>query len=106
MPRVWAWFSEPSRVLSLIDQLGSAVSVLLRDPEVQENVVVLGPITRDMACYPFLDVPHQIRRFGIRRDDAEHYCRVLQRGGAVVCVDSSDASTLQLLDHLAARDVL
>lgn len=106
MPRMWAWFDQPSRVLSVLDQLGGTVSVLVRDPKVQEDVVVMGPITRDMACYPFLDVPHQIRRFGVRRQEAEHYVQALLRGGAVVCVDSGDANTKQVLDQFDAQDVL
>lgn len=108
MPRVWAWFYEPSAVLSLVEELGDEhrVSILVRDPKDREDVIVMGPITRDMACYPFLDVRHQIRRLGVKKSLAEHYTRVLQRGGAVVCVETPDKNTMRALGHLDARDVL
>lgn len=108
MPRAWAWFHNPTAVLSLVDELGeqNRVSVFLRDPKEQDNVVVLGPITRDMACYPFLDICHQIRRFGVKKAVAEHYSRVLRRGGAVVCVETADIGAMRALDELKARDVM
>lgn len=105
MPQVWAWFNEPSRVLALVEEIGG-VSVLLRDPKMQDDVVVMGPVTRDMACYPFLDVPHQIRRFGMRRSEAEHYVKILRTGGAVVYIDNGDPDTKSVLDQLEARDIL
>lgn len=108
MPRVWAWFHNPSAVLSLVDELGNEnqVSVMLRDPKDQQDVVVMGPISRDMACYPFLDVQHQFRRFGVKKAVAEHYARVIGRGGAVVCVEAPDIGTVRVLNHLDAHDVL
>ncbi|MCL5115682.1 MAG: hypothetical protein M1272_00830 [Firmicutes bacterium] len=106
MPRAWAWFHNPSTVLSLVNQLGddTQVSVLMQDPD-QQDVVVLGPISRDMACYPFLDVCRQMRRFGVRRTLAEHYARVLRRGGAVICLETPDITTMRVLDELNAKDV-
>ncbi len=101
MPRVWVWFKEPSRVLPLIEQLGNQISVLVRDPTA-DNLVVMGPITRDMACYPFLDVPRHMRRFGLRREAAEQFCRILSHGGAVVCVDDENSEARALLSHLAS----
>lgn len=107
MRRVWAYFDEPSSVLSLVDQLGGTdhVSILVRDPGAQYEVVVMGPITHDMACYPFLDVPHQIRRFGVTRSEADHYVRVLRRGGAVVCLHQCDSGTRRVLDALEAQEI-
>lgn len=108
MPRTWAWFHNPQTVLSLVSELGEAthVSLLVKDPDAQESVMVMGPLSRDMACYPFLDVRHQIRRLGVKRALAEHYTRVLARGGAVVCVDTEGSGTVEILNHLDAQDVL
>ena len=108
MPRIWAWFEKPATVLTLMDKLGGTdrVSILVRDPRAQHDVVVMGPLTRDMACYPFLDVPHHIRRLGLRRPDAEQYAHALRRGGAVVCLDDGDDGTIEMLSDLKAQDVL
>ncbi len=108
MARAWAWFYKPSAVLSLVQELGdeNRISVLFRDPEEQKDVIVIGPITREMACYPFLDVRHQIRRFISKKAIAEHYARVLARGGAVVCIDTPDDGTFRTLGELHAHDVL
>lgn len=108
MPRAWAWFHNPRTVLSLVSQLGddTRISLIVKDPEAQESVMVMGPISRDMACYPFLDVCRQIRRFGVKRALAEHYARVLRRGGAVVCVETADVAAMRILEELEAQDVL
>ena len=108
MQRVWAWFYEPSAVLSLVEELDDkiGVSILLRDPDSLGDVVVTGPMTEAMGCYPFLDVRHQIRRFGVRKAEAEHYVRVLARGGAVVCLEAPGDEALRTLTELDAHDVL
>jgi hypothetical protein len=106
--RIWASFEQPAAVLSLVDELGGTdrISVLVRDPRARSDVVVLGPLIQDMACYPFLDVPHHIRRLGLGRGDAEQYARVLRRGGAVVCVDEGVDGAVELLTNFEAHDVL
>ncbi|NMP22559.1 hypothetical protein [Sulfobacillus harzensis] len=108
MPQTWAWFHNPRTVLSLVRKLGEGtrVSLLVRDPEAQESVMVMGPLSRNMACYPFLDVRYQIRRFGITKSLAEHYTRVIARGGVVVCIESADSDALGVLHDLDAQDVL
>ncbi|MCY0878248.1 MAG: hypothetical protein OWU84_04850 [Firmicutes bacterium] len=104
MPRVWAWFHNPSAVISLVNQMGQdhRVSVILLDPQDPRDVLVLGPLTRDMACYPFLDVLHQLRRFGVKKSMAEVYAEVLRQGGAVVCIDTDDRRAFGVLHHLQA----
>lgn len=108
MARIWASFEKPAAVLSLVDELGGTerISVLVRDPRGRQDVVVLGPLIQDMSCYPFLDVPHHIRRLGLRRWDAEQYVQVLRRGGAVVCLDEGIDGAVELLAHYEAHDVL
>lgn len=82
------------------------MSLLIKDPEAHDRVMVMGPLRHDMACYPFLDVCHQIRRLGVKKGLAEHYARVLHRGGAVVCVETPDVQAVRLLDALNAQDVM
>ncbi len=108
MSRTWAWFHNPRTVLSLVDELGedTRVSLLIKDPDAQESVMVMGPLSRDMACYPFLDVRHQIRRLGVKKPLAEHYTQVIARGGAVVCVETRNDEAVDVLNGLDARDVL
>lgn len=109
MERAWAWFHDPSMVLPLVKELDgdSRISLLVQDPEDHQDVMVVGPLSHDMACYPFLDIPHQIRRFGVRKSLAEHYTRVLYHGGAVICVEFSSQRTLKaLLQTHHAHDVV
>lgn len=108
VPRIWAWFHNPSTVLSLVDTVSEQdhISVMFRDPDNEHDVVITGPIIRDMACYPFLDVAHHMRRLGMKKSLANHYARVIQRGGAVVCIEAPDTHAVNTLNQLDAHDVL
>lgn len=108
MARVWAWFRNPSAVLSLVDRLGdgTGVSMIVHDPKEPHDVIILGTIVRDMGCYPFLDVRHQMRRLGLTKPVAEHFMHVLGRHGALVCVESTNRETIQTLGSLGARDIM
>jgi hypothetical protein len=59
-----------------------------------------------MACYPFLDILHHMRRFGVKKSMAELYTQVLRHGGAVVCIETEDSRAFHVLQHLQAHGVV
>ncbi|AEW06831.1 hypothetical protein Sulac_3388 [Sulfobacillus acidophilus DSM 10332] len=89
--RTWGWFHDPKAMLALLKhqarQPAIDISLIMADPKHPEQILVLGPLSDEMACYPFLDVTHHFRRLGVKRSLAEHYIRVIQAGGIVVAVD-------------------
>ena len=107
MPRLWAGFSKPSVVLSLLQQTGQPhnISILIRDPGDGHDIVITGPISRDMGRYPFLDLAHQIRRCGIQRTQADRYLQILQKGGALICIDEWDVETIEAVRMLDAQEI-
>ncbi|OLZ11675.1 hypothetical protein [Sulfobacillus thermosulfidooxidans] len=105
MPRIFGWFNNSQTLLSCIERIrhSGMVSVLLRQPN--ERVLVMGPLTKDVGPYPFLDVQHHIRRLGLPRPWAEKYTRILEKGGVVVCVDVAEPSFTDILSQYQARDL-
>lgn len=108
MARVWAWFNNPSAVLSLAERLGDGIgiSMIVHDPKNPRDVIILGSIAQDMGCYPFLDVRHQMRRLGLTKSVTERFSQVLRRHGALVCLESMNLEAIQMLGSLGARDIM
>lgn len=110
MPRAWGWFPDPRSVLSIVEsqRAGSRISCLFPAPELEppQEIVVVGPISQEMSCYPFLDLIHHIRRLGVGVRMAQHYNNVLRHGGLVVCLDLIDADPKEYLATFEARDVV
>ncbi|PSR23061.1 MAG: hypothetical protein C7B45_04615 [Sulfobacillus acidophilus] len=108
MARVWAWFRNPSALLSLVErlQVGTGISIIVRDPREPHDVIIVGTIVPDMQCYPFLDMPHQLRRLGMTKPVVEYFMQVLQRHGSLVSVESTTSETIQTLGRLQARDIM
>ncbi len=102
MPRIFGWFKDPGELVSCVKavRFAAAVSVVLPKPGGQ--VLVLGPITHDLAPYPFLDIQHHIVRLGLSRRWAQKYAGVLLHGGLMICLD---AQTPEVGDELKGFDV-
>lgn len=91
MPQIWGMFRDQSALMSCVRECAAhaRVSVLLpkNAPPGIDRVVVLGPLTRLVSPYPFLDIPHHLRRLGIDRDTASRYTDGLSRGWCIVCIE-------------------
>lgn len=79
------------------------VSVLFRQGDAR--VLVMGPLTHDVGPYPFLDVQHHIRRFGLPPQWAKKYTRILEKGGVVICVDTPSPYCTDILIEYEAHDL-
>lgn len=114
LPKIWAWFQDVELVrecLKSFAENNEPVSVAFCPPEgkrgvLAENVRVVGPLKRELDCYPFLDLVHQIRRLGVSRPTAERYASALENGGVLVCVESRQQSTVDYLARHRARDLV
>ncbi|AUW95112.1 hypothetical protein BXT84_15085 [Sulfobacillus thermotolerans] len=105
MPRTFGWFKNPGSLLSCIEsvQRSAAVSVLMRQQDLE--VLVMGPLTRFVAPYPFLDVQHHIYRLGLNRSWAKKYADILEKGGLVVCLESPEHAFTDELSRYHAQDL-
>ncbi len=89
MLHLWKWFDHPKHALTFIRRLTVTVPVsfVMRDPHSPHDVLVGGPLAHAMACYPFLDLPHQLRRFGATPKQTAFYLNLLRHGGVLVMID-------------------
>jgi hypothetical protein len=81
----------------------ATVSVFL--PKPGRQVLVIGPITHDLAPYPFLDIQHHILRLGLSRLWAEKYADVLAQGGLVLCLDAQEPQLAETLREFHVHDL-
>ncbi len=106
--RAFGWFQDHNALLDCVTgvQGRAAVSVLMPNPETHEShVVVLGPLSHDFACYPFLDMWHHILRLGMDRSLARHYAEILFKGGVVICVEDNRNNPTTWLQHYPVHDM-
>lgn len=108
MPRAFGWFYDPRTLMQCVLEVKSRarVSVIIANPKTQSTeVLVYGPLSRDLGCYRFLDLLHHMRRLGMERTMAHRYTEVVARGGAVVCVQDDLANPALWLSPYRARDL-
>lgn len=109
MAKIWGWFPDAEALAGCVQSLSreAKISVAFRRPDSRpDEVLVVGPLTRDLDCYPFLDLLHHIRRFGVTRQIAERYAEALEAGGFLVCVESAYPYVMQVLHRYRARDLV
>lgn len=88
MPKILGWFDDTESLLSLVNALKSTeadVSVLAPTTNPAE-FVVKGSLSRDLNCYPFLDLPRHMQRLGMDSTTAERYAQALEHGASIVCI--------------------
>lgn len=108
MPRAFGWFKDPHALIQCVADVKrwAAVSVIIANPNIRSReVLVYGPLSQDLRCYPFLDLLHHIRRLGMERAMAHRYAEVVSSGGMVVCVDDDRANPTTWLSPHGARDL-
>lgn len=107
--KIWGWFQDPEVMLACLHSLtgDATVSIAFRWPEGATNeVTVVGPLGRDLACYPFLDLVHHLRRLGFNPQTAERYRRAVESGAVLVCVEGGQRRIVDLLTRHHARDLV
>ena len=91
MSQVWGMFRDTNALLSCVRECAheARVSVFVPedDPPDVDRVVLFGPLVRTLSPYPFLDLPHHLRRLGIDSPTASRYTEGLSRGWCLVCID-------------------
>jgi hypothetical protein len=89
--QIWGMFRDPSALLSCVRECAkeARVSVFLPNltPSTRDQVLLLGPLTRFLSPYPFLDVTRHLRRLGMDSQTASCYADGLSKGWCVVCID-------------------
>lgn len=108
MPRAFGWFKDPHALMRCVTDVKrrAAVSVIIANPNTRNSeALVYGPLSRDLACYPFLDLLHHIRRLGMERAMARRYTEVVASGGVVICVEADRVNPANWLYPHRARDL-
>lgn len=94
MPQVWGMLRDPDVLLSCVRAClqESSVSVLLpwRSDDAPESVMVLGPLTREVSPYPFLDLTRHFLRLGMDRRTAVRYADGIAQGWCIICIDGRE----------------
>ncbi len=108
MPRAFGWFKDPHALITCVNDVKgrTRVSVIIANPNPRNSeVLVYGPLSRDLACYPFLDLLHHIRRLGMEQRLARRYTEVIASGGVVICVQDDKANPIAWLSPHRPRDL-
>lgn len=107
MPCVWGWFSDLYAFREFVEAHRSTakISVWVRPPGKRFNeVVVVGPQSRDVAPYPFLDACHHLRRLGLDIAHARRYAQKLLEGAQLLCLEAEPGAFDHIRDGFPGYD--
>jgi hypothetical protein len=93
MPQVWGMLRDPDELLACVRAglTEGRVSVLLPWPPAA--VLVLGPLTREISPYPFLDLPRHLILLGLDRRTALRFAHGIARGWCLICLERQNAQS-------------
>ncbi|MCY0880359.1 MAG: hypothetical protein OWS74_00025 [Firmicutes bacterium] len=109
MPQFLGWLKDPSHIVSCVKNLMPQANVSVVLPlshQPQEEIVVLGPLSHDFTCYPFLDFSRHLRRLGLDAANARRATRALSRGRALIYLDGQRSPKWEDLARYPFQDLL
>ena len=107
--RAFGWFRDHNAVFDCVFAAHNQAKVSVLMPEIHSpnegQLIVLGPLSHDFACYPFLDIWRHIRRLGIEQGLARRYADIFSKGAVIVCVEDCVTNPLTWLRPYPVHDV-